>query len=488
LLNRLYSERRITKAVVENLCLGWEASENRLWIPIFNAEGNCVNVRRYDVFKQNGTKYYNYGKAGQGYGDQHAVESPLYPMSALQSAALLVIEGEGDALCAISLGINTITFGSANTDPSIWAPLLKDKEIVLCFHPDRAGNTGLRSCIKYLTMTGMHFKVADLLHFDPSGNSDFTELVVDGRITKESWESYIDSLPLFKETAKHKPTVSDRIEEYLADRNIDILKTTKDGAELWFCCPFHQETEASCSYNTESDAWYCLGCGAGGRGVISFEQKLFGMTYVEAMKKLNLYHKVSMWDAVKSENFNRTVSFVGMLVQQQETPKQLVRKIKITCANKGPCATCSILKRCYQSDGEIDLGLIKHPQQYLNLALSSSSNSDGIIQRLIGKGCKSFSYVPVEKQDAIFVTIQPDLIFGEPNSDSALMVQALISSSHLGQNGQLYEFTGKTVTHPGTQEVMFIIYHAEPLVGKRAELTDTEINLCQAFWVEGENG
>ena len=52
----------------------------------------------------------------------------------------------------------------------------------------------------------------------------------------------------------------------------------------YICCPFHSEKTAS--MKLYDDNFYCYGCGIGG-DVISFVMKLFDLTAIEAVKKLN---------------------------------------------------------------------------------------------------------------------------------------------------------------------------------------------------------
>lgn len=52
----------------------------------------------------------------------------------------------------------------------------------------------------------------------------------------------------------------------------------------FICCPFH--TEKTPSLKIYDKRWHCYGCGAGGTA-IDFAMKLFGISALEAAKKLN---------------------------------------------------------------------------------------------------------------------------------------------------------------------------------------------------------
>ena len=52
------------------------------------------------------------------------------------------------------------------------------------------------------------------------------------------------------------------------------------------CCPFHREKTASFKVYKGDRGWHCFGCGESG-DVIDFVQKYFGLSFNEAIAKLN---------------------------------------------------------------------------------------------------------------------------------------------------------------------------------------------------------
>ena len=56
-------------------------------------------------------------------------------------------------------------------------------------------------------------------------------------------------------------------------------------------CPFHRENTPS--FKVYTDSFYCFGCGASGT-VIDFVMKYFGLTNIEAVKKLNDDFKLNL--------------------------------------------------------------------------------------------------------------------------------------------------------------------------------------------------
>ncbi len=50
-------------------------------------------------------------------------------------------------------------------------------------------------------------------------------------------------------------------------------------------CPFHSEKSPSCTVYTDTESFYCFGCGAGG-DIITFIMKIENLSYIEAVKLL----------------------------------------------------------------------------------------------------------------------------------------------------------------------------------------------------------
>jgi hypothetical protein len=58
------------------------------------------------------------------------------------------------------------------------------------------------------------------------------------------------------------------------------------GSEFVGLCPFHDDTTPSFSVSQDKQVYHCFGCGASG-DVIRFEQETFGVSFPEALRRLN---------------------------------------------------------------------------------------------------------------------------------------------------------------------------------------------------------
>ena len=85
-------------------------------------------------------------------------------------------------------------------------------------------------------------------------------------------ESTIDAI-------KVRTVLSELIESY----GIEVRRSGIGAKKA--CCPFHKEKTPSFSINDDKGYYHCFGCGESG-DAIKFVQKMEGLTFVEAVKKL----------------------------------------------------------------------------------------------------------------------------------------------------------------------------------------------------------
>ena len=77
-----------------------------------------------------------------------------------------------------------------------------------------------------------------------------------------------------------------------AKSRLDIFTVVKyygvqpDNRSYALLCPFHSEKTASFTVYADTDSFYCYGCGMGG-SVIDFVMKMFNLTNIDAVKRIN---------------------------------------------------------------------------------------------------------------------------------------------------------------------------------------------------------
>lgn len=128
------SERGISESTVIEYEIGWDGQ--RYTFPIYDAEGELLNVRRY---KMNASSHADKMLNIPGHGT-----AQIYGIETLEKEHRIVLsEGETDRLLAVQIGIPTVTHtAGAQTFRAQWGPLFSGKIVFICFDNDDAGKKG----------------------------------------------------------------------------------------------------------------------------------------------------------------------------------------------------------------------------------------------------------------------------------------------------------------------------------------------------------
>lgn len=135
----------ITEKILVDFKIGFENS--RITIPIYNKNGDCVNIRKYlpehrRVKGSKSPKCINIrGIGGIRY----------FPRCNLDNGSkeVYIVEGEKDCLAAISQGYNAITSTSGSNIPTRELAMLKGKHVYLMLDND---TVGMKSTAKYIKL------------------------------------------------------------------------------------------------------------------------------------------------------------------------------------------------------------------------------------------------------------------------------------------------------------------------------------------------
>ena len=146
------AERHILPYAINKYCLGLDVE--RITIPVFNEFGLCVNAKKYlpNATARKLPKMISHTSAT----DKRRFGSPvmLYPLSALQPAAdtpVFVCEGEIDCLSLLNLGLTAVTTtGGARNWPAQYSKQLKERDVVICYDNDAAGQAGQDMVVSHL--------------------------------------------------------------------------------------------------------------------------------------------------------------------------------------------------------------------------------------------------------------------------------------------------------------------------------------------------
>jgi len=176
-LSWLIRERCLKESTIDKFQIGWDKYRNRYTIPIRDADGNLVNIRRY---KPNAAKS---EKLRNAIG--HGSPPRLFPIENLDGEEILVCEGELDALLAAQHGFKAVTgtHGVATWEPS-WSHLFKDKVVYIVFDCDKEGRIGAKKAAKSLSKYARSVHIVEL-PLTPDSGEDVTDWFKQGHTAEE---------------------------------------------------------------------------------------------------------------------------------------------------------------------------------------------------------------------------------------------------------------------------------------------------------------
>jgi len=172
---QFWLDRGVTEKVLKTCNVGWHAPTARYWIPIHDASGALVNVKRYKPGAKNKSLHWpGHGRPNRLLGAQ--------TLAKRSAGEVLVCAGEPDWLLARSLGFLAVTATSgegAGFTPEMVAALA-GRDVVLVLDTDEAGRKGASKLSAALV--GRASSVRDVvLPLPAEVDKDLTDWVKPGR-------------------------------------------------------------------------------------------------------------------------------------------------------------------------------------------------------------------------------------------------------------------------------------------------------------------
>lgn len=168
----LLDKRGLTKEIIASFQIGFEQPAQRYTIPVRDAEGRLVNVRRYKPEVDANEKLWNL----TGYGSP----PQLFPIQQLTMGTnILVVEGEMDALSCIRHGFHAVsgTGGALRWDAG-WGKKFAGKNVVISYDNDTEGRQGAKKAARFLKPHAASVLILDALL--PELKSDVTDYFLAG--------------------------------------------------------------------------------------------------------------------------------------------------------------------------------------------------------------------------------------------------------------------------------------------------------------------
>lgn len=210
----------ITDEVIDKYKIGLE--DYRITIPVYGKTGYCVNIRKYlpphrRTAGANNAKCINIRNLGS---------RRYFPISAfdVENEDIYIVEGEKDALVAISQGYNAVTSTGGTSIPTDELILFKGKNVYIMLDTDLAGQKNVKLYCQLLK------GIAKSLYIVKLPCKDYTEYFQEYKQAsvaqftepyKESAEEAVDAL----EMTLSKSEFTENINTWVMLRNMSVLGT-----------------------------------------------------------------------------------------------------------------------------------------------------------------------------------------------------------------------------------------------------------------------
>jgi 5S rRNA maturation endonuclease (ribonuclease M5) len=179
-LKALMEQRGFERKTIIDWQLGWDGQ--RYTIPVRDADGALVNVRRYQMGGGHTNKMLNL--------PGHGGAALFRPDILRDNTSVVVTEGETDCILLNQTGIPAVTHtAGAGTFRAAWAQHFVDKDVWICYDADDAGRKGAKRVESILSdfarnvfiidipMTTKGADVTDYIHLEGHTEREFRELM-----------------------------------------------------------------------------------------------------------------------------------------------------------------------------------------------------------------------------------------------------------------------------------------------------------------------
>ena len=444
--NYLKEARGTTTQIIERLRLGLD-ERRRYTIPIFDAEGDCINIKIYDPFNSNKDFKWQYWAKGLPI-------KPL-PIDNFTKPKIYFFEGEPDMLCAIAFGIEgAVTMASQsnhNVNTVFGEEMAKqifyNKEIVIVFDadgaPDKTGKTFAQKLAASLYPYAKQIKIINL------DKSEINPLGLDSTVMKTVVSS--------KGAEKQKRAEKDFTE---------FMK--KNGFGEQAITAFHKLVD-----DTE--------------------------VYVENVDRVReVLYKVTLPESRMSKHYspdgNKTLELIASVSDFDSTAYQYPKKFCVTCVQMGPNSDIArggssvpgMCKRCmmtsytgfFADTGGVVISFDRKTSECVdrNTIKVSEHNILGLIQvtdmqkrmhqrRLvrINPRCDSVEIIDLEYEKLLHVRLVKDVSeYGDP-ATSTINAEAYMTGDKDIYANKSYKFNAVQTQSWNGQYAVLFAHKAEPI-------------------------
>lgn len=260
-LDDLKAARGLWTKTADYYELGWDRSAQAYTIPVRDADGELLNVRRYQIRPPEGRRKI-WGISG------HNLPVP-YPIAALEKARaegyIIVCEGELDAIICNQYNFRAITrTGAARVWKAEWNKLFKGLRVYVCHDMDEAGQAANRKVSRHLSRVAEEVRIIRLPYpvTDKHGR-DLTDWWLDHDADRSAFQRLLDEAQPFDEASVEDPeevdpspaAVMDAFDSRRAGRPLALTVTVKGKREPGYSVP--RKVEFRCTRDMGNKCEIC---------------------------------------------------------------------------------------------------------------------------------------------------------------------------------------------------------------------------------------
>jgi hypothetical protein len=261
-LEDLKSARGLWTKTADYYEIGWDKSSQAYTIPVRDAAGNLVNLRRYQIRPPEGRRKI-WGISGHN-------GPTIFPLGALDKAKrdgapVIVSEGEWDAMICNQYNFRTVTrTGAARVWKAEWNKLFKGLVVYVCHDMDSAGQAANRKVARALVKVAKEVRIIRLPYpVTPKHGKDLTDWWLDHDHDRTAFQRLLDEAVPFDEAMGEDPeevnpdsaSVVDAFDSRRAGRPLALTVTVKGKREPGYTVP--RKVEFRCTRDMGKKCQVC---------------------------------------------------------------------------------------------------------------------------------------------------------------------------------------------------------------------------------------
>lgn len=200
-LEDLVTTRGLWTTTLERFEIGWDGARKAYTIPVKDASGTYVNIRRYQPRPAPGRR--------KMWGIEGMNSPRIYPLQVLKEDTdrIIICEGEFDALICNQFGFPAVTrTSSAITWKPEWNKLFKGKIVYVCHDMDKAGQEANQKTARAVAPYAAEVYVVRLPYpLREKGGQDLTDYWMDHEGDPDDFRRLLEEAPEFDATGPDDP-------------------------------------------------------------------------------------------------------------------------------------------------------------------------------------------------------------------------------------------------------------------------------------------